>query len=254
MPEPSRRAPSTRRRPARRRRAHYLIRLMSGMAASLLLLIVLLHLPIYDAPSRVGWGSVGGEFLRLQATPSVDEPAAAPSPQEGAPIATIGATERVTDEGEDEPGTHQAQNTQKPSDAISQQARDEPIPYARLKARDAMLATQNRLPHVRGGVGTLYLAIGYPEPARRAGIEGQLVLDFIVERDGSTSHVQVVESLHPLCDSAAAAALREVRFVPGRQNGEPVRVHMRLPVRFRLIGIPAETPGTRAADARSTGR
>ncbi len=251
MLEPSRRAPAARRRPARQRRAHYLVRLMGALVVSLLLVLLVVHLPIYSPPERVGWGPAGIGPLTLQAAPAVEEPAAARSPQEeGAPITTFGATERTTDKGKDEPGRQDADSAPAPD---PQQTQDEPVPYTRLMARGTALTTQNRLPHVRGGAGMLYLAIGYPEPARRAGIEGRLVLDFVVERDGSTSHIQVIESLHPLCDSAAVAALRETRFVPGRQNGEPVRVHMRLPVEFKLIGYPAEPPGTHAADARGAG-
>ena len=65
------------------------------------------------------------------------------------------------------------------------------------------------------------------------GIEGRLVLAFVVEPTGRPSDIEVLHSLHPLCDSAAVDALRKTRFIPGKQNGRVVRVRMRLPVRFR---------------------
>jgi hypothetical protein len=59
----------------------------------------------------------------------------------------------------------------------------------------------------------------------------------------------VVESLHPLCDSAAVDALQSVRFHPGTRDGEVVPVRMSLPVRFQL-----ETGGPpRAADTGTAG-
>ena len=72
-----------------------------------------------------------------------------------------------------------------------------------------------------------------------------VVLAFVVELDGSLSELEVLQSLHPLCDSAAVNALRKTRFIPGRQNGRVVRVRMRLPVRFRLVD-PEPTDSTTA--------
>jgi protein TonB len=102
-----------------------------------------------------------------------------------------------------------------------------------------ILEFAEELPEVQGGMGALYLNIDYPEAARKAGIQGRVVLRFVVERNGSVEHVDVVESLHPLCDSAAVRAVRNTSFVPGRQNGHRVRVRMSLPIRFRLV-----EPGT----------
>jgi protein TonB len=104
----------------------------------------------------------------------------------------------------------------------------------KLHGRRVFDAAQ-RMPEIVGGIGSYYIHIKYPEEAIQAGIEGRLVLSFIVEVDGHTTEVEVVERLHPACDSAAVRALRRTRFVPGRQNGDTVPVRMRLPVRFELV-------------------
>jgi protein TonB len=95
-----------------------------------------------------------------------------------------------------------------------------------------------------GGAGSFYLSIDYPEEARRRGIQGRVILDFIVNAQGRTQDVRVLQSLHPLCDSSAVAALKRTRFVPGKRNGEAIPVRMRLPVRFQLVNLTAnnETP------------
>jgi protein TonB len=75
----------------------------------------------------------------------------------------------------------------------------------------------------------------YPPMARMRGIEGQVVLQAILSRDGAVEpDIQVLQSV-PLLDAAAIAAVRQWRFRPARdQDGEPLRVTLRVPVRFVL--------------------
>ncbi|MFI5365403.1 MAG: TonB family protein [Candidatus Binatia bacterium] len=75
----------------------------------------------------------------------------------------------------------------------------------------------------------------YPPLARLRGIEGQVVLEAILTADGHVEpDITVVQSIPPL-DTAAIAAVRQWRFRPARdRNGVPVRVTLRVPVRFVL--------------------
>lgn len=76
----------------------------------------------------------------------------------------------------------------------------------------------------------------YPPLARARGIEGLVVLETVVDRGGrvEAESVRVVESV-PLLDDAAIEALHKWRFRPGRDtHGDPVRVLVHVPVRFRL--------------------
>ena len=100
------------------------------------------------------------------------------------------------------------------------------------------------MPNIEGGIGAYYINIAYPEEAKILGIQGRLVLHFVVETDGTTSRIRVHKPLHPLCDSAAVQALRRTIFIPGKQNGSPVRVRMSLPVSFQLIDLPATDSST----------
>ena len=90
-------------------------------------------------------------------------------------------------------------------------------------------------PAIIGGLNSLYLRIQYPKAAQEAGIQGRVVLSFIVDEDGRTSDVRVIESLHPLCDKAAVDAVEATLFTPARQQGKRVKVRMHLPIRFVLI-------------------
>ena len=78
--------------------------------------------------------------------------------------------------------------------------------------------------------------IKYPEQAEREGIEGRVVAGFIVERDGSVSNIEILKSVHPLLDAEVVRVMSLMpNWIPGRQNGQPVRVKYSLPITFRLM-------------------
>ncbi len=93
-----------------------------------------------------------------------------------------------------------------------------------------------QMPEIIGGTQAIYKYLNYPEMARKAGVEGLVVVQVIVEADGRPTDPQVVRSPGPILDEAAVAAVMQVRFKPGMQRGKPVRVRYALPVRFRLNG------------------
>lgn len=75
----------------------------------------------------------------------------------------------------------------------------------------------------------------YPAIAIEQELQGTVVLRFKVDVDGSVSTVKVEKSLSKECDKAAADVVRKLkRFVPAKQQGHPVPVWFRLPVRFRI--------------------
>ena len=70
---------------------------------------------------------------------------------------------------------------------------------------------------------------------REYGISGELELQFIVEKDGSLSEIIVSKSATPYLDKAAIEAVTYMpKWIPGKLNGETVRVKYTLPVSFRL--------------------
>lgn len=92
------------------------------------------------------------------------------------------------------------------------------------------------MPKLIGGMEHLQELITYPELAVKAGIEGLVIVTFVVERDGSTSDAEVLKSAGDLLDQEALEAVSKLEFTPGRQRGKPVRVRFSLPVRFRIKG------------------
>lgn len=74
----------------------------------------------------------------------------------------------------------------------------------------------------------------YPDSLRGQGIEGDVIIKVLIDRDGSVASSQVIQSAHPVLDDLALAAARECRFEPGRQRGIPVKAWMAIPYKFRL--------------------
>ncbi|ULB33062.1 MULTISPECIES: energy transducer TonB [Proteiniphilum] len=77
--------------------------------------------------------------------------------------------------------------------------------------------------------------IKYPVIAQENGIQGRVICNFVVERDGSITDVQVVRGVDPSLDREAVRVIQSMpRWTPGKQRGQAVRVRFTLPVVFRL--------------------
>ena len=110
-----------------------------------------------------------------------------------------------------------------------------PKPEVSTKVFDVV----EEMPSFPGGNGALmsYLAsnIKYPVVAQENGVQGRVIVSFVVERDGSISDVRVARSVDPSLDREAQRVVKSMpRWKPGKQNGSAVRVKYTVPVVFRL--------------------
>ncbi|MBW2097025.1 MAG: energy transducer TonB [Deltaproteobacteria bacterium] len=75
----------------------------------------------------------------------------------------------------------------------------------------------------------------YPRLARRRGYQGVVILEVLVRRDGTPGKVQVFQSSgHRILDRAAIKAVEKWSFAPGSENGTPIDMWVKIPVRFQL--------------------
>lgn len=75
----------------------------------------------------------------------------------------------------------------------------------------------------------------YPTQARRMGVEGTVIVVFVVNTDGSIQDVEVLRGIGGGCDEEALRVVSAApKWEPGKQRGRPVRTRMRLPIRFKL--------------------
>ena len=99
-------------------------------------------------------------------------------------------------------------------------------------------------PELSGGMKALQKSIQYPEMAKEAGIEGRVIVQFVVDKDGTVTNPMVTKGVHEQLNEAALEAVTQQAFSPGRQDGEPVKVQMSLPVTFRLPDASGEAVGS----------
>ena len=114
-----------------------------------------------------------------------------------------------------------------------------PPPAPKPEVATKVFDVVEEMPSFPGGQGALmqYLAsnIKYPVVAQENGVQGRVIVSFVVERDGSISDVKVARSVDPSLDREAQRVVKSMpKWKPGKQNGSAVRVKYTVPVVFRL--------------------
>ena len=98
-----------------------------------------------------------------------------------------------------------------------------------------------QMPYFRGGERALmeYLQshINYPPKAVKDSIQGRVIVQLLIERNGEVSEVKVVRSVHELLDNEAVRVCKSMpRFFPGRVRGKAAAMWLTLPITFKLEG------------------
>lgn len=106
---------------------------------------------------------------------------------------------------------------------------------------EEVFTTVEENPSFPDGIKNMYQYIGrnlrYPEPARKANVQGKVFVKFIVRKDGSVSDLQVLKGIGFGCDEETVRVLGSMpKWNAGKQNGIPVNVYFTMPVNFILEG------------------
>jgi len=104
---------------------------------------------------------------------------------------------------------------------------------------DKIFLVVEKQPEPKGGIRAFNKYIGthikYPEQARRAGVQGRVYVQFVVDKDGSLTNVKAVKGIGMGCDQEAVRVVKKApKWNPGKQRGRPVRVKMVIPILFTL--------------------
>jgi periplasmic protein TonB len=153
---------------------------------------------------------------------------------------------------EDEIKLDEVEKSNKAVGAFNVQGNDE-VGGAVLKAKEEIAAPEppkhveeskvfdvvEQMPSFPGGAAALmaYLRdnMKYPVVAQENGVQGRVVVSFVVEKDGSITDVQVARSVDPSLDKEAQRVVKSMpHWIPGKQNGSAVRVKYNVPVTFKL--------------------
>jgi periplasmic protein TonB len=121
---------------------------------------------------------------------------------------------------------------------INEPLRDTPPPpppgETRVREEAEVFVIVEEMPELIGGLPGLQRQINYPEIAKRAGVEGRVIVEFIVDENGDVVEPRVVRGPGAGLDEEALRVVSRAKFQPGRQRGQAVRVRMTLPITFRL--------------------
>ncbi len=154
---------------------------------------------------------------------------------------------------EDEIKLDEVQKSDKAVGAFTVEGNDE-VGGAVLKAKEDIAAPEppkhvveetkiftvvEQMPMFPGGdaalMGYLRDNIHYPTVAAENGVQGRVVVGFVVERDGSITDVNILRGVDPSLDREAMRVVKSMpKWTPGKQNGSAVRVKYQVPVSFRL--------------------
>lgn len=107
---------------------------------------------------------------------------------------------------------------------------DEPEP----EPEPEIFVIVEEMPELIGGLASIQSRITYPEIAKKAGVEGRVFVQFVVDERGNVIDPVVTRGIGAGCDEEAIRAVREAKFKPGKQRGKAVSVKMSLPITFKL--------------------
>ncbi len=101
-------------------------------------------------------------------------------------------------------------------------------------APPAYLPIADVMPEPVGGLPAIAKHLVYPTIAKAGHIEGKVYLVAYINEKGDVDDVKIIKGLPGGCDDAAINAVKETKFSPGKQNGQPAKVQLSIPITFRL--------------------
>lgn len=207
-----------------------------GLVVSLSLILAAFEWRFYDKGDTIDMGAkIDDTFEEMLDVPPTEQPPPPPPEAKNVNLVAIDDTEDIEDELEisfDIEMTEDMVIEQMPEQIdVSDDVEEE-------SAEEVFVIVEEQ-PHPKGGMQAFYDHINsnirYPSQARRMNIEGRVFVQFIVERDGSVSQVEVVRGIGGGCDDEAIRVVSSApKWEPGKQRGKPVRVRMVLPITFKL--------------------
>ena len=119
---------------------------------------------------------------------------------------------------------------------VSPEAKEAP---ADSTAKEEVFMVAEQMPEFPGGMKEmlkfLQENVKYPENAMRNNVQGRVIVQFVVEKDGTPTEFKVLRSVDPDLDAEALRVMKAMpKWKPGMQKGQVVRVKFTVPVSFKL--------------------
>ena len=125
------------------------------------------------------------------------------------------------------------------TDDVKEKADVVEVPIDKSTTKDEAFAVVEQMPEFPGGMKELMTFlkdnIQYPKAAQDKKVQGRVIVQFVVEKDGTPTEFNVLRSIDPDLDKEALRVLGEMpKWKPGMQKGQAVRVKYTVPVNFKL--------------------
>jgi protein TonB len=205
-----------------------------SICLSLLIVILMFEWRFYESESDVQMKSDTEQFEDLLDVPQTAQPAPPPPQVSNVQVVEVSDEEmieeievsfdiEITEETKVEEAVTTEIETSEPEEEIA----------------DEIFTIVEEQPSPIGGMKAFYEYVSenlkYPVKASRMDIQGRVFVQFVVEKDGSLTDIQVVKGIGAGCDEEAVRVIKNApRWEPGKQRGRPVRVKMILPIVFKL--------------------
>ena len=107
------------------------------------------------------------------------------------------------------------------------------------KNNETIFTTTEVMPEFPGGMEALYTFITqeivYPQDAREHGVTGTVLVQFVIEKDGSVSNAETVVPLYPSIDRESVRTIMAMpKWNPGMSEGRPIRCYFQIPLVFKM--------------------
>lgn len=209
-----------------RLRKNYILGMQGGLILSLAIFILVFKLDFY--PSEVGEAIVIQEQEEIYIeeviqTKQIDTPPPPPRPPVPVEVPNDEIIEDEVVELDLEFDLDGPMNLPPP-----------PPPAPNNDNDDEVFVVVEQPPVLIGGIAGVQKRIVYPELALKIGVEGRVVVQFIVDKEGNVVDPVVVRGIGGGADEEAIRAVKLAKFQPGMQRGRPVAVRYSLPITFKI--------------------
>ena len=205
-----------------------------GLAVAVGLTLTAFEYKSFDDSGLKDLGSVADNFEELLDVPITQQPPPPPPP----PPMEQPVIEEIPDEVEIEEKIEVNFDVDVKETTVIAEVAIKEVVIEEEKA-DQIFDVVETQPNPPGGMSgwNKYLSnnLKYPTQARRMGVEGTVIVVFVINTDGSIQDVEVLRGIGGGCDEEAVKVVTKApKWEPGKQRGKPVRTRMRLPIRFKL--------------------
>jgi protein TonB len=209
---------------------HYRLSVEAGLVVSLGVLVWLIRAPIYPSDEVFEVTLSEQEVVEMeevQQTKQMMKPPPPPRP----PVPVEVADDAIIDDEE-----LNLDVTLDMDEAAAYIPPPPPEPEEATPVEDVseIFVVVEEMPEIIGGHSKIYEYLEYPTIARQAQMEGLVIVQVVVEPDGTGSNPIIAKSAGKVLDEAAIEAVKQLSYKPGRQRGRAVRVKLAIPIRFML--------------------